>query len=150
MLNESVRAVTPVINPLYILIPLVVVMAAVTYGIARALGHIWLDHRIKLALLDRLQAKPELIESYAEVQRILAGVPDGRTGRHQDYAVTGVILAAIGVACVVGGQSLGVGRLAVGLYIGGWVCIVLGVVLALIGLFIRRLARSLVTSPKKD
>ena len=138
-------------NPFYIVIPLVVVLATVTYGIVRALGHIWLDHRIRLALLDKLQEKPELLESYTELQRVLANAPEGRAGRtHQDYALTGALLAAIGVGCALAGESNGAGRLAVGLYAGGWICIVLGVILALIGFFIRRLARNLITLPKKD
>ena len=137
-------------NPLYVLIPLIVVLGAVTYSVARALGHIWLDYRIKLALLDKLQEKPELLESYAELQRILAGVSNGRAVRQQDYVITGIVLAVIGIGCAIGGESYGVGRLAVGLYVGGWICIVLGVILALIGLFIRRLARNLLTLPKKD
>jgi hypothetical protein len=138
-------------NPFYILIPLVVVLATVTYGVVRALGRIWLDHRIRLALLDKLQEKPELLESYTELQRILANLPEGRAGRpRQDYALTGVVLAAIGIGCAVAGQCSGAGRLAVGLYVGGWICIVLGVILALIGIFIRRIARNLVSIPRKD
>jgi hypothetical protein len=138
-------------NQFYIIIPLVVVLGTVTYGIVRALGRIWLDHRIRLALLDKLQEKPELLESYAELQHIMANGPDGRPGKaHQDYALTGVLLAGIGVACALAGESGGAGRLAVGLYAGGWICIALGVILTLVGIFIRRLTRNLVTLPRKD
>lgn len=138
-------------NQLYIIIPLVVVLATVTYGIVRALGRIWLDHRIRLALLDKLQEKPELLESYTELQHIMANGAEGRSGRpHQDYALTGIVLAAIGIVCALAGQGNGAGRLAVGLYAGGWICIALGLILTLVGIFIRRLARNLVTLPRKD
>ena len=138
-------------NQFYIILPLIVVLATVTYGIVRALGRIWLDHRIRLALLDKLQEKPELLESYTELQRIMANGAEGRSGKpHQDYALTGILLAIIGIVCAVAGQSKDAGRLAVGLYAGGWICIVLGVILTLAGIFIRRLTRNLVTVPRKD
>jgi hypothetical protein len=138
------------VNLLFILIPLVLVLTTVTYGVIRALGRIWLDHQMKLALLERLQEKPELIESFQELQTILDRAPGtAGAGNHQDYRLTGIILAAIGVGCAAVGRGLGVGRFAVGAYVGGCICVVLGFVLLLAGLLIRWLSRHPVLYGKK-
>jgi hypothetical protein len=130
-------------NALFILLPLLAVIAAVAYGVMRALGRIWLDHRVKLALLEKLQDKPEVLESFQEIQGILAGVSTGNVNpNRQDFTVTGIFLSLIGIACAIIGWSWGVGTLAVGIHVGGWVCIVLGMALASLGLLIRWLSRS--------
>lgn len=137
-------------NPLFILLPLLAVIAAVAYGVMRALGRIWLDHRVKLALLEKLQDKPEVLESFQEIQGILAGVSTGDSHPHrQDFTVTGILLSLIGIACAIIGRCWGVGALAVGVHVGGWVCIVLGIVLAFLGLLIRWLSRTPAISMKK-
>lgn len=137
-------------NPLYVIIPLLVVIAAVAYGIIRALGRIWLDHQIKVELLERIQQKPELLRSFQEVQSLMNEIPAGPyKANRQDYTVTGIILTLIGIACTVVGRSWGVGTLAVGTYVGGWVCVVLGLVLGFVGLIIRWLSRNPLVNPKK-
>jgi hypothetical protein len=130
-------------NPFYVLIPVILVIATVTYGVVRALGRIWLEHRIKLTILGKLQTKPELLESFQELQDVLTSMPrEGNDGGRQDYTVTGVFLALIGIGCVLLGLSWGAGTVAVGVYVGGWICIGIGIILALIGLLIRWLSRS--------
>jgi len=138
-------------NPFLVVIPLVAVAAALLYGVFRSLGRIWLDHSIRLALLEKVEHKPQLLESLHELEQVLAaGFPEGyRFPSRQDYRLTGVILAGIGLACALGGRSLRVGTLAVGLYVGGLTCVGLGVALFLIGLLIRRLARGPVLKPNK-
>ena len=130
-------------NPLFTIMPLLIISAAVTYGIFRALGRVWLEHRVRLALLEKVQEKPELMESYRELQAILVGLTEGsRPEKRQNYTLTGAILALIGLACTLIGRDLGVGRLAVGVYIGGMTCICLGIVLAFMGLLIRLMSRT--------
>jgi len=130
-------------NPFYVLIPVILVIATVTYGVVRALGRIWLEHRIKLTILGKLQTKPELLESFQELQDVLTSMPrEGNDAGRQDYTVTGVFLALIGIGCVLLGLSWGAGTVAVGVYVGGWICIGIGIILALIGLLIRWLSRS--------
>jgi len=138
-------------NPLLVAIPVVVVAAALLYGVFRSLGRIWLDHSIRLALLEKVEQKPELLDSLHELEEVLAGFPEGyRAPSRQDYRLTGVLLAGIGLACTLGGQSLRVGTLAVGMYVGGLTCVALGVALFLIGLLIRWLARGPALRPKRD
>ena len=128
-------------NPLIIIVPLALVVFVVLYGIVRAIGRIWLDHSIRLALLEKAQQKPELLDSASELFGALMGIPVSRTASRQDYAVTGVALALIGIACGVAGRYIRMGRLAVGIYIGGLVCIVLGVLITLAGVLIRSFSR---------
>ncbi len=129
-------------NPLFILLPLLGVIAAVAYGVMRALGRIWIDHRVKLALLEKLQDRPEVLESFNEIQGALAGVSNGNTpSNRQDYTLTGIFLCLIGIGCAILGRAWGIGSIAVGLHIGGWVCIAIGVVIAFLGILIRRLSR---------
>ena len=138
-------------NPFLVVMPLLVVVAALLYGVFRSLGRIWLDHSIRLALLEKVEQKPQLLESLHELEEVLAGFPEGyRFPSRQDYRLTGVILAGIGLACTLGGRSLRVGTLAVGLYVGGLTCVGLGVALFLVGLLIRGLARAPVLKANKD
>ena len=138
-------------NPFLVVMPLLVVVAALLYGVFRSLGRIWLDHSIRLALLEKVEQKPQLLESLHELEEVLAGFPEGyRFPSRQDYRLTGVMLAGIGLACALGGRSLRVGTLAVGLYVGGLTCVGLGVALFLIGLLIRGLARGPVLKANKD
>ena len=130
-------------NPLIIALPLALVLLLVAYGLLRGLGQIWLNHRIRLALLEKIQDKPELVKSFQELQEVLAEIPVARRiEHHQDYTVTGILLAALGVGCTILGRCMGVGTYAVGIYVGGFICIGLGVLLALVGLLIRWLSRN--------
>jgi len=131
-------------------LPLVLVIVTVIYGVFRNLGRIWLDRSVRLALLEKIERKPDMVDSFQEILETLGGVrPNAPRSMRQDYTVTGVILAGMGVACMVFGRGLRVGQLAVGLYVGGIACVVLGVFLALAGIVIRRLAKSPVLPRKR-
>lgn len=60
---------------------------------------------------------------------------DGRV----DYLVMGIALGVIGISCALIGWNLRVGQLAVGIYLGGIFCICVGFLLAVFGLFARRM-----------
>ncbi len=125
------------------MLPLVVAVGALIYLVVRNLGRVWLDHRVKLALLEKLEQKPELLNSFQELQTLLDGSSsDPEVEQRQDLTLTGVMLAVLGAACVVLYASVGRGVWAVGAYWGGVICVVLGFILALIGLLIRFLTRS--------
>lgn len=135
---------------LFIVVSLVVVIVTFTYGVARSLLHVWLEHRVKLALLEKYERHPELFDSSQEVLDLLATQERAakKTGR-QDYAVTGVLLSLIGIGCVIAGRIIGLGKLAVGIYLGGITCIILGVLIALLGLLIRALGKNTLTQPQQ-
>lgn len=134
----------------YILIPVLVVFVTVTYGVSRAMAGVWVQHRVKLALLEKYENQPELFDSSREIGELVekqerASKPSSR----QDYAVTGVLLAAIGLGCIAVGRFIAVGTLAVGIYVGGITCVVLGIVIALFGILIRSLSKNTLAEPVK-
>lgn len=138
-------------NPFLVILPLVIVLGAVAYGVLRMFGRIWLEHRIRMAVLERIEKRPELLDSVHDLFNILGAaeaIPT-KTSR-QDYALTGALLAAMGVGFCLLGRMLHSGRLAVGIYVGGWVCVLLGLLLFAAGVFIRRLTRQTIAFPHRD
>ena len=129
-------------NSLLILIPLLVVIAGFSYSVLRSMLQVWLDHRVKIALLKKYEGNPELFESHQEVIDVI-NEQQGLVKRpaRQDYLMTGSMLSAIGIGCIVAGKIIAVGRLAVGMYLGGIVCLVLGILILLLGILIRALRR---------
>lgn len=127
---------------LFILMALVVVVGAFCYGVLRALIHAWLAHRVKLALLEKYEQHPELFNSSDEVMALLAKQQRMmQPAARQDYRLTGIALGLIGLACIVTGRIVGVGVTAVGVYLGGFVCLALAVLITLLGFLLRALDR---------
>ena len=123
-----------------ILLPLVIIVVTVFLGLTQTLFRTWLDYRAKMAYLDKLEKDPDKLEYAAEVQALIA--EGGKTAvPRQDYALTGLVLGGIGVACLLLGLKLRVGQLAVGFCVGGVGCIVLGVAISLVGMLIRALKK---------
>ena len=125
-------------NSFYTLVPLLVVLVIFSYGVARTILHLWLHHRLKLALLKKYERNPELLNGSEDPVELIRR-QDSRIGLafEQDYTITGIALAVLGCGCVVAGRIIGLGELAVGIYIGGMVCIALGILIALLGALIR-------------
>lgn len=132
-------------NPLLIVLPILAVTFAVIYVMFRAFGRLWIEHKVRLALLERIQEKPELTESFQDLRDL---VLTGNTDR-QNYPLTGILLGLIGVGCFLAGRALRMGQLAVGIYSGGLICIGLGVLLALAGIAIQWFLRNPVLPPPK-
>lgn len=133
-----------------IIIPLLIVLITMGASIVRTIARAWLDHHVKLALLDRLERKPELLKSFDELRELLDTTPREEDGEGRiDFLLTGAMLAGIGLVCALLG-ALFSGRQAVGVYIGGVICAVLGFVLAMVGLAIRYLARTPVRKKRRS
>lgn len=126
-----------------IILPLVMVIITMVATIVRNIARAWLDHHVKLALLDQLERKPELLKSVDELEAFLDTSPREEEGGAGpvDFLLTGALLAGIGLVCAVLGGMFS-GRQAVGVYIGGVICAVLGFVLAVVGVAIRFLSRT--------
>lgn len=122
--------------------PLLIVLIVLVYTIGRSIGRLWLDHRVKLALLEKLEKNPDLVSSMDDLQELLDS-PETLEQQpfRQDLLIVGVVLAVLGALFAVYFGNLGRGQTAVGAYIGGVVCVVLGFLLALIGLLARYLSR---------
>ncbi len=133
----------------FITVPLTAVLLGLVYTVARNVGRLWLDHRVKLALLEKLESKPDLLRSFDELQTLLDDTPKYEAeSTRVDYMVTGVVLVLIGLVCVIVAAPLG-GRTAVGVYVGGVACVVLGFMLALVGLITWFLSRTPVSRDGK-
>ena len=118
-------------------------------GAARSLFRGWLELRVRVALLERLEKQPELLRSPEDVQALLAAPSQERPGRHS-YILTGTLLALIGLTCIAIGWAMRIGQLAVGVYLGGYLCVAVGLVLLLLGLLVRMLARDRTAHLKED
>ncbi len=127
---------------LIILIPLFILALALVYGAALRIYSTWLDYRIRIQLLEQIEAHPESAPTPEQLHAILNASPKTDTRRGKiNYALTGIFLIVIGAACALIGFQLRVGQLAVGSYIGGHICLCMGIVFVLFGTAERFLKR---------
>jgi hypothetical protein len=128
---------------LYLTVPFAIMLIMLIYNLIRNIGRSWLEHRVKLVLLELLERRPDLLRSFTELEDLLENpLQEDEAANHQDLTLTGVILAIIGVICAVLYANFGKGRWAIGAYWGGVACVVIGFILAMTGLGIRYLAKS--------
>ncbi len=125
-----------------ILVPFALVLVTLLYGVLYAILRAWLDYRVKMKLLEKLETNPNLLHGEQRlVQMLTADHGSAPRKPRQDYALTGLLIAAIGVGCILFGRMLRVGDVAVGTYLGGVLCLLLGLVLAGLGAVIKVLSR---------
>lgn len=127
----------------YILsIPLLVAVVTLVYIILREMTRVWLEHRVKMLLLERLEDRPDLLYSFQDLQQLLDGRPakEESTG-NSDLSVTGLFLALIGLIFVIVNAVIGSSQWGVGAYFGGVACVAIGFILTTIGLVARLLRR---------
>ena len=117
---------------------LLVTVLALFGAIVRGILHLWCDYRIKRRFLQWLAKHPDKVNGAGDIPKSLAEFSAQPTHvQGQDFAVTGLLLAVLGLAAVAAGYGLRVGNIAVGLYFGGLVCLVAGLSLALIAGIVR-------------
>ncbi|MDZ4859698.1 MAG: hypothetical protein SGI88_12015 [Candidatus Hydrogenedentes bacterium] len=127
---------------LFLLVPLFLVLVTVMAGIVQVLSKSWLDYRFRIAFLDKLEKNPSLLGGATDLAAVVNGLSAGAGGiQRQNYRLTGLILAVLGVACAVGGRLMRSGEVAVGVYLGGVFCLVIGLVIALLGFMIHVMTR---------
>jgi len=133
-----------------VLILLGIVVVGLLYSAAGLVVRSWMEHRVRLRLLEKLDKHPDLLRSPENLQSALFS-PRTRTNPppHSNYVLTGAFLAIIGIACIAYGLIVRVGQLAVGVYIGGQICLLLGLVLVATWLVGRALARPRTSSKAK-
>lgn len=101
-----------------------------------------LDYRVRIAFLEKLEKNPALLGPQADVPAVMNSLTTTSVPyQRQNYSVTGIVLAAVGIACFIGGRLMRSGELAVGIYLGGVFCIALGLVIALFGVIIRLMSK---------
>ena len=129
-------------NTLLIVAPVLVGMLILLYIILANVLRLWLDHRVKMALLEKLRRDPEAPGTMEEIQALLdADKEDAPQKGSVDYVIVGTILVVLGFCSAGGAYLLGQGQASVGVYLGGVACVSVGAILILLGLLIRYLTR---------
>jgi len=130
------------VETILILAPLLVGIIALGYTIAANLLRVWLKHRVKLALLEKLQHDPAHTESLEELQALIEenSVGSERAAR-VDYRVLGLTLAALGMPALLAAWLFGEPEWMTGAYFGGAICVAVGFILALLGVIVGYLER---------
>lgn len=127
----------------YILsIPLLVAVVTLVYIVLREMTRVWLEHRVKMLLLERLEDRPDLLYSFQDLQQLLDGRPaDKESAGKSDLSLTGLFLGLIGLIFVIVNAVIGSSQWGVGAYFGGVACVAIGFLLTTIGLVARLLRR---------
>lgn len=128
---------------IFLTVPLLLILVTLAYGVVQVLVRAWLDYRVRIAFLDKLERNPALLGSQADPSKVIGGLSTTTGVSHrQNYVLTGLILAGIGIACAIGGRLLRSGDLAVGIYLGGILCVLLGLIIALLGFVVRVMTKT--------
>lgn len=133
---------------LLITVPLLALLILLVYWAIRSVFRLWFRHRVKMAILDRIERKPDLLRSLDAIPEFLdanSSAPDETSP--MNVTLTGVILALIGITCSIIYAAIGGGRWAVGAYWGGVACVVLGFIIALFGLVAQYLSKTRLDKP---
>ena len=97
----------------------------------------WVEYRVKLRLLQRLEQRPELLPHF---QQLAGDLMQPAAGSGRNRLSAGVFLLLWGVMGMIGADLLLEGRYATAAYLGGVVCLVLGFLYIMAGLLARYLA----------
>lgn len=96
-----------------------------------------------MALLDRVDHNAHLLGPGEDLSSVLhLSEMDPQAPSRQNYLLTGLLIICIGVGCVLFGRALRVGEIAVGTYLGGVFCFILGFVVVGLGAIIRLASRN--------
>lgn len=129
-------------NTLLIVAPVLAGMLILLYIILANVLRLWLDHRVKMALLEKLRRDPDAPGTMEEIQALLeADEHDAPRKSPVDYVIVGGVLVLLGVGTAGTAYLLGQGQASVGVYFGGVVCVAVGAILILLGLLIRYLTQ---------
>jgi hypothetical protein len=133
-----------------LILPFLLALVAFLYVVFRSLFRVWIDHRVRMAILEKVEHKPELLRAFEDLEEPVESDPDDGEKLHKtDLTLTGVALTVIGVIFVLVNGVLGKSEWAVGAYFGGVACIVLGFVLCSVGLLVLFLEKSPVLKRKR-
>lgn len=126
---------------------ILVLLVALTAAVAlfSVVFRLWLDYRVRMAVLRKLEVGPQAVRTPADIDGIMASLDPAAGQRSEargDRLYTGLFVVLFGALSVVVGRSLRVGPVAVGLDMGGWTLVALGVALSLFGLVTHWLYRS--------
>ena len=108
----------------------------------------WLEYRLRIHYL--LHREGSLHTLYVNDSSKLTCHPESwytlSSQSRYDFAQIGLVLGGIGLVCSVTGWLMRTGQLAVGIYLGGILCIALGSVITLLGLMVKIMTRRTINS----
>lgn len=125
-------------------LPLLFVLVTMIYLALRALVQAWVNYRVRLALLEKLENSPEILERVPQIKELFER--DARLFNERypvDFIITGVMLVFLGLGCVLFDFTFGAGQVAAGVYWGGVICTGIGFIFAILGIFLRFLSTPL-------
>jgi len=130
------------VKTLLIIAPLLLGIIALAYTVAASLLSVWLNHRVKMALLKKLQSDPGAMEGLQDLQEFVNGPESGaQPGQRVDHVIVGMTLASLGIVSALAAWCFGGQGWMTGAYFGGVICVAVGCILTLLGLITRYLAR---------
>ena len=131
-------------------IPMILAIVALLYVVFRSLLRTWIEHRVRMTILERAEQNPEMLKLVEESQSSRNIPTHGQHRPGADPAITGLILGLMGFVFVLINGLLGRTQWAVGAYFGGVACVVVGFVLAAVGLLARVLDSTSSGARKKE
>ncbi|MBX3177810.1 MAG: hypothetical protein KF886_10640 [Candidatus Hydrogenedentes bacterium] len=127
---------------LWIVLPLLAGIIALAYTVVANLLRVWLNHRVRLALLEAAEPGPGHSGEPPEVESLVCGAaPVAGRPPLVDHVTLGVTLAVLGSASALIAWFLGGQPWMAGAFLGGVACIAVGFLLTLLGLLMRYLSR---------
>lgn len=122
------------------MLPFVLVIATLLYALIRTIGRVWLQHRVRMTLLEQLERQPELLEQWHQMDSLLAEPPAVQTNTYMpDFILTGACLAVVGILTAFVAAVIGGSQTATAAYFGGVICVCLGFIIGMVGLLTRYL-----------
>ena len=131
-------------------IPLILAIMALLYVVIRSLLRTWVEHRVRMTILERVESNPEMLK-LAEDAFLSSNTPArGHRSAGADPTITGLLLGLMGFFFVLINGLLGRTQWAVGAYFGGVACVVVGFILAAVGLLARFLDGTPLGTKRKE
>lgn len=112
---------------------IILIVITVLVGVVRSIVRLWLDYRVRMAVITRIDGPAQPLQHPDDVQNVIDIITGQAQRARANHLLTGVFLAAIGLATMGAGRALRIGPVAVGLDLGGLTCIGLGLAFAFIG-----------------
>ena len=122
-----------------LVIPVLLALVMLVYIIMRSLIRAWIEHRVRMAILEKAEKHPELLSAFEErsAEAKEVSLQENPEAPKVDITLVGVSLTVIGIVFVVFNSALGKSQWGVGAYFGGVACVVIGFLLVTIGLLLR-------------
>ena len=129
----------PILMAILVLISIITIFAA----LIRSMMGVWLDYKARMAALDRIAGTSDEPLEESDIEELLDRQGAiASAGRGRGRMMTGACMIWFGIGSVVAGRVLRSGAIAVGLDLGGWISIALGLAVLIAGWIVWRFSLS--------